>query len=359
MIDGHARAEIAADADAVLPVLVADLDEQEARYVMLTYDPVAQMAEADAERLTALLQSVRSDDDAVNALLEQVAGPRLWASLHPLEADATEFSPERADELRKKWGTATGQVWHVGCHRLGCGDARDAALLRRLWTKDSPLIRMIWTDPPYGVDYASKNRFLNRSDRGNRIQKPIENDRLPPEETKALFQSALTEARAFAAPGAVCYAAVPSGPLLPYFIAGFEGSGFSFKHLLVWIKQHFVIGMSDYHLRHEPILYGWVENGPHYFSSDRSQDSVFEVARPLVSDLHPTTKPVELITRMVASSSRPGELVFDPFAGSGSTILAAHQLGRVGYGCELDPAYLAVQLERLSAQGLKPELSSE
>ena len=80
---------------------------------------------------------------------------------------------------------------------------------------------------------------------------------------------------------------------------------------------------------------------------------------PMVSDLHPTTKPVELIARMVASSSRPGELVFDPFAGSGSTILAAHQLGRVGYGCELDPGYLAVQLERLSAQGLEPELSSE
>jgi DNA modification methylase len=359
LIDGHARAEIAADADTMLPVLITNLSEQEAKYVMLTFDPIAQMAEADADRLAALLQSVRSNDDAVNELFEQVAGPRLWVSLHPLQAQEIESSPERADELRKKWGTATSQLWCVGRHRLACGDARDAALLQRLWTEDSQRIRMIWTDPPYGIDYASKNRFLNRSGRGNRIETPIANDALSPEETQALFQRALNEASAFAAPGAVCYATVPSGPLLPFFIAGFEGSGFGFHHLLVWVKQHHVIGMSDYHYRHELIIYGWRGNGTHYFSSDRTQDSVFEIARPMVSDLHPTTKPVELIARMIACSSRPGELVFDPFGGSGSTILAAHQLGRIGYGCEVDPAYLAVQLERLSAQGLEPELINE
>ena len=83
---------------------------------------------------------------------------------------------------------------------------------------------------------------------------------------------------------------------------------------------------------------------------------MFEVDRPMVSELHPTTKPVELIARMVANSSRPGELVYDPFSGSGSTILAAHQLGRIGYGVEIDPGYVAVTLERLSTLGLKPQL---
>ena len=116
------------------------------------------------------------------------------------------------------------------------------------------------------------------------------------------------------------------------------------------------MGRADYHYRHEPILYGWIENGPHYFVDDRTHDSVFEVNRPVVSDLHPTTKPVELIAKMLANSSRSGELVFDPFAGSGSTIVAAHQLDRVGYGCEIDPGYLAVSLERLSILGLKPRL---
>ena len=100
-----------------------------------------------------------------------------------------------------------------------------------------------------------------------------------------------------------------------------------------------------------------LKNGPHYFIKDRTQDSVFEIDRPLVSDLHPTTKPVELLARMIANSSLPGEIIYDPFCGSGSTIVAAHQLGRVAYACEIDPGYVAVALEgRLSTLGLRPEL---
>jgi len=156
--------------------------------------------------------------------------------------------------------------------------------------------------------------------------------------------------------GAVCYATVPSGPLLVRFIAGFNQGGFDFRHLLVWAKQQFVTGMSDYQYRHEPILYGWRPNGPHYFVKDRSQSTIFEVDKPHVSDRHPTTKPVQLIARMIANSSREGEIVYDPFCGSGSTLLAAHQLNRIGYGVEIDPGYVAVALERLAALGLKPEL---
>lgn len=125
---------------------------------------------------------------------------------------------------------------------------------------------------------------------------------------------------------------------------------------MIWLKQTFVLGRADYHYRHEPILYGWIANGPHYFAGDRTQDSVFEIDRPTSSELHPTSKPVELIAKMIANSSRPGQIVYDPFAGSGSTLVAAHQLGRVGYGCEIDPGYVAVTLERLSLLGLKPTL---
>jgi DNA modification methylase len=124
----------------------------------------------------------------------------------------------------------------------------------------------------------------------------------------------------------------------------------------VWVKQNFVMGRADYHYRHEPILYGWLANGPHFFIDERNHDSVFEIDRPAASELHPTTKPVELIAEMIKNSTLPGDLVYDPFAGSGSTIVAAHQLGRNGYACEIDPAYLAVELERLSLLGLKPEL---
>jgi DNA modification methylase len=186
-------------------------------------------------------------------------------------------------------------------------------------------------------------------------RRPIENDSLKPNELQKLFVTALDVARQYAMPGAVIYATVPS-VFLKHFIEGLEDGGFSYRHCLVWIKQTFVMGRSDYHYRHEPILYGWIENGQHYFIDDRTHDSVFEIDRPQASGLHPTAKPVELIARMIANSSHPSELVFDPFGGSGSTAVAAHQLGRIGYSCEIDPAYVAIHLERLSMLGLKPEL---
>jgi DNA modification methylase len=114
--------------------------------------------------------------------------------------------------------------------------------------------------------------------------------------------------------------------------------------------------MADYHHRFELILYGWLSGAAHYFADDRTQDDVLEVDKPHVSDLHPTQKPIELIGRLIANSSRAGELVYDPFFGSGSTLVAAHQLGRIGYGVEIDAGYAAVALQRLAELGLEPKL---
>jgi hypothetical protein len=354
LIDGHLRSDLMSNED--VPVLVLDLNEEEADKLLATLDPLAGMAIADGERLNALLESIRTDNPSVAALLDDIRAREglLLEDVNQL-ADP-EARTDQADELREKWDTAPGQLCQIGPHRLACGDSRDPAIVERLWQGGAGKFRMLWCDPPYGIDYAGKNELLNRTDRGNRIQKPIANDELGPHAVAALFRDALKQALAFAAKGAACYATVPSGALLPYFIAAFDDSGFSFKHLLVWVKQHFVIGMSDYQQRHEPVLYGWLENGPHFFIPDRSQTSVFEVDKPHVSDLHPTTKPIALMARMIANSSRPGEIVYDPFCGSGSTIVAAAQLTRVGYGCELDPGYLAVELERLASLGLQPEL---
>jgi len=213
---------------------------------------------------------------------------------------------------------------------------------------------LVWSDPTFGIAYAEKNKYLNRTDRGNRIQRPIENDSLPPEKLRELWANALSLVPG--EKGVALYATVPSGPLVKVFMEGMELGGFAFKHLLVWVKQGFVIGMADYHYRHEGILYGWREDGAHYFGGDRSQDSVFEVDRPTVSDSHPTQKPLELVARMIQNSSQVGDVVYDPFCGSGTTLVASHQLERIGYGCELDPGYAAVALERLSALGLKPDL---
>jgi DNA methylase len=234
--------------------------------------------------------------------------------------------------------------------------------LKTQWSWPSPAHWYSWLWVLYGllvfgINYVyTKNDALQHLHKGTRVKRNITNDSLSPAATYELFRRALTLVAKRAERGAVCYATVPAGPLLVGFIHAFQDAGFSFRHHLVWIKQQLVLGRSDYHYRHEPILYGWLDNGPHYFCEDRTQDSVFEVDKPSSSEFHPTTKPVELIARMIANSSLPGELVYDPFCGSGSTLLAAHQLGRVGYGVEIEPGYVAVTLERLSLLGLKPEL---
>jgi DNA modification methylase len=354
VIDGHLRRDL--DKHTEWPVLVTDLTAEEARLALLTHDPIAAMAGADKAAMDALLATVHTESHAIASLLQQITGESAWQVLNDPEVVEVPVQFDRAAELQAKFGTAPGQAWEIGPHRLVCGDCREKAVVGRLWRDGGPKVRLVWTDPPYGVSYADKNKFLNRSDRGNRVQKPIANDHLSAEETEALFAGALAAIVEHCEPGAACYASVPGGPLLERFMRAFNASGFSLKHTLVWVKNQFVIGMSDYHFRHEPVLYGWIENGPHYFTDDRTQDSVFEVDKPHSSDLLSTMKPVELVARIIINSSRAGDLVWDSFLGSGTTLLAAHQLGRIGYGAEIDPANAAVCLERLAALGLEPKL---
>jgi len=354
IVDGHARAETTPDTR--VPVLILDVTEEEADKILLTLDPLAAMAESDTHKVNALLATVHSYNPGVQELLRRIADQHSQEQVRPEDVEEVQVSPDRVAELRAKWNVQTGHVWQAEGHRIGCGDCTLPDFVARIWTESGRRVRMISTDPPYGIRYADKNAYLNKTDRGNRIQRPIHNDDLTAKEIGLLFEAGLLAAIPHCERGATCYATVPSGPLLINFIQAFNAAGFEFKHLLVWIKQQFVIGMADYHHRHEPILYGWLPTGPHYYCGDRSQDSVFEVDKPRVNDLHPTCKPLELVSRMIANSSRVGELIYDPFAGSGSSIVAANQLCRVGYGCEIDPGYVAVILERLFMLNLKPEL---
>jgi DNA modification methylase len=355
LIDGHLRAETTPS--AMVPVLVLDVSAEEADKILLTLDPLASMAESDSERLQALLNNVRTDSKAVEQLFAHLAEQDTLVLRPQIEILDPEPQIERAAELQKKWCTARSQLWRIGPHRLVCGDSTNKADVGHLWSDGGPLVRLTWTDPPYGINYVqSKNDALQHLHKGTSVKKSIANDSLPPDETHSMFTRALSLAIEHSQRGAACYATVAAGPLLSGFIQAFERAGFAFKHHLVWIKQQMVLGRCDYHYRHEPILYGWLENGPHYFCDDRTQDTVFQVNRPATSEFHPTTKPVQVITHMIKNSSRANELIYDPFCGSGSTLLAAHQLDRIGYGVEIDPAYVAVTLERLSVLGLKPEL---
>src|SRR5208337_1714546 len=141
----------------------------------------------DEGNLRSLMDSVKFSSDELAATLRP-----LWPGRPDLpELKDPPAQIDRAVELKAKWGTTAGQLWQIGAHRILCGDCRLAPDVARLWADGGPKQRMVWTDPPYGVNYAAKNSFLNRSDRGNRIQTPIENDKLTAGETGVMFKQAL------------------------------------------------------------------------------------------------------------------------------------------------------------------------
>jgi hypothetical protein len=160
ILDGHLRAQVTPD--MLVPALVLDVSAEEGDKIMLTHDPLAAMAEADSTRIKALLETVRTADEAVQDLLRRTAGERVWEIVHPREMNETEVSLNRADELRTKWATESGQLWQIGPHRIICGDCADRVVVARLWAGGGPRLRLIWTDPPYGVNYSEKSDWMNR-----------------------------------------------------------------------------------------------------------------------------------------------------------------------------------------------------
>ena len=133
-------------------------------------------------------------------------------------------------------------------------------------------------------------------------------------------------------------------------------AGWRVRHELIWVKNNHVLGRTDYNYKHEPILYGWKKDGKHRFFGG-FQTSVLEFPKPQNSDLHPTTKPVELIERLIANSSQAGEIVLDTFLGSGTTLIAGERLGRRCRAVEISPAYCAVAIQRwVDMTGGAPEL---
>ena len=140
------------------------------------------------------------------------------------------------------------------------------------------------------------------------------------------------------------------------FRMALEDAGLQLRQQLVWVKDVFVMGRQDYHWRHESVLYGWKDGAAHVFHGGRTQDTVWEIPRPRRSEDHPTTKPVELVLRALANSSSAGDLVYEPFAGSGTTLIAAEQTGRRCVALEIDPHYAQVAIERwASFTGQQPE----
>jgi len=264
--------------------------------------------------------------------------PEDWLGVSEEPQDA-EPQIDRAEEINKIWKVKSGDLWQIGEHRLLCGDSTKKEDVGRVMGET--LANLIWTDPPYGVKYGKEVKGMPYRKRS------IKNDDLPRNEMISLIRGAFKLAAEYSVKGGTIYAAA-AGDMLKMAIDSFQDSGFTFKWQLVWVKDSLVLSRADYHFRHENILYGWKEDGAHFFIDDRKQDSVFEYPRPKKSDEHPMMKPIELVMHMIKNSSKTGDLVYDPFSGSGCTILSCQNLKRVCRCIELSPDYCAVILQRMT-----------
>ena len=220
-----------------------------------------------------------------------------------------------------------GDLIELNGHRVYCADCTQVEVAEPL--------DMVLTDPPYGVSYVGKTKAALT----------IENDELDEESLRKLWSGCIEQWLPALKEGGCVYAAVPAGPLREVFSSELKRRGI-LRQELVWVKDCMVLGHSDYHYKHEPILYGWKPGKAHTVSPDRSKTSVLEFARPKRSEEHPTMKPLALWGELINNSSKQGEAVFDPFLGSGTTLIACDQLSRKCVGVEIDPRYCDVIIQR-------------
>ena len=227
--------------------------------------------------------------------------------------------------------TKTGDLWLLGEHRLLCGDSTKLENVDRLMA--GAKVAAVVTDPPYGVSYVGKTKDAL----------PVHNDGT--DTLLPLLQASLSMAAKQSHPGAIWYVAAPPGPQF-YAFATVLTELEVWRQTLVWAKQSLVMGHSDYHYQHEAIFYGWTPGAAHKAPPDRKQTTLWHYDRPTASREHPTMKPVALFAKMLENSTSVGSQVYEPFCGSGTTLIAAEQLNRKCYGMEISPAYCDVIVKR-------------
>ncbi|TSE29422.1 Modification methylase RsrI [Tepidimonas thermarum] len=336
VVDGHLRlkAALRLGLETVPVILADDLTPAQIKAFRILANRSATWADWDEDLLRLELEELKLDDfdlaltgfDA-DELLEIMAG----------EETTTEGNTDEdaAPEVPVNPVSKPGDVWIMGQHRLLCGDATDPASYDTLLGTER--VAMIFQDPPYNVDYANSPKDKLRG-----THRPILNDNLG-EGFQAFLLAALKPALQ-RCDGAI-YIAMSSSEL-DTLQSAFRAAGGHWSTFIIWAKNTFTLGRSDYQRQYEPILYGWREGANRHWCGDRDQGDVWEIKKPAKNALHPTQKPVEVPERAIRNSSRPGSLVLDCFGGSGSTLIACERTGRVCRVMELDPKYCDVIVRR-------------
>ena len=266
------------------------------------------------------ISSVFSDEELDGLLLEEPEG---------------NTEDDQVPEVQEQPVSKPGDVWVLGCHRLLCGSATESADVEKLM--DGQLADMVFTDPPYNVDYANPEK-----DGKAKKDRRIKNDNLG-NEFHGFLLAAMTNMLTVSK-GAI-YVCMSSSEL-DTLQRAFRDAGGKWSTFLIWAKNTFTLGRADYQRQYEPILYGWKEGTDHFWCGARDQGDVWFFNKPVKNDLHPTMKPVELVERAVRNSSKSKDIVLDLFGGSGSTLIACEKTGRQARLTELDPKYVDVIVRR-------------
>ena len=345
VIDGHLRVAMAiSKQEPIVPVLYVDLEEEEEARVLAVLDPIAGMAVMDKEKMAALLAEVAVSNDLLLDLARQAG------VVQP--ATGPEAEVDRADELREKWGTSRGQLWLLGDHRLLCGDSTNEDDVARLM--DGKQASLMATDPPYGIQYDSAELHRNGSH-----YDAIQHDDLTGTGYQVWLESCFAVWSPVLIEDAAWYLWHPMLTQGYFAAAAAAAAGVNMSRQIIWVKPQFVFGRGHYHWQHELCFYGWRRGHEPPFYGERNQTTVWELGyegRRNDRD-HPTQKPPELFAIPMRNHTLSGGICAEPFAGSGSQLVAAEQLGRRCYAMEIEPKYCAVVLERMAAMGLEPHLA--
>jgi DNA modification methylase len=322
IIAGHTRlkASVSLGLKEVPCIVADDLNEEQIQAFRLADNKTAEFSTWDMDLLEDELREL--DIDMMLFGFEEL--------FDELPDNATDDDFDEDTELPVTPYSEIGDIYELNGHRLMCGDSTKQKDVQKLL--DGNQVDMVFTDPPYNVDYEGSAG-------------KIKNDKMKDDSFYLFLYDAFTNMYESSKPGApiyVCHADTEG----INFRRSFKNAGYKLAECLIWVKNALVLGRQDYHWRHEPILYGWKEGAAHYFVDDRTQDTIWEYNKPKRNDVHPTMKPLELVGKAISNSSKPRDKVLDLFGGSGSTMMASEQLGRISFLMELDERFVDVIVKR-------------
>jgi DNA modification methylase len=328
--------------DWLVPVLRgwASRSDAEAEAYLLASNKLTEAGGWDEQALAELLKDLDAQgaldgvgfaDDELEALIRQAEGA--GGGTEGL-TDPDEAPPEPEDE---EVYVKPGELWVLGKHQILCGDSTSAKDIARVMGGGKA--QLCWTDPPWNVAYGST------ADHPSWKHRQIANDDLG-DKFPQFCQAFCKGIASVTLPGSLVYMAM-SAQEWPTIHGALSAAGFHWSSTIIWAKDSLVLSRKDYHTQYEPIWYGWNAEGPRLHPlEDRQQSDLWQIPRPKRSDEHPTMKPVELVERSIANSSKSGDLVYEPFSGSGTTLLACERTGRQCRAIELEPKYVQVAIER-------------